>query len=101
MGNQNPYSEEIQWQREKVQKDKQQSIKHTRKTKDRVTRTPLKTAYCINSPQISNSNIMNSVTVTQMYHFNNTCIIYMTLSAIISKSPIIGYSVRYICYVVR
>jgi len=27
----------------KVQKDKQQSTKHTHKTKDRVTRTPLKT----------------------------------------------------------
>jgi hypothetical protein len=27
----------------KVQKDKQRSTKHTRKTKDRVTRTPLKT----------------------------------------------------------
>ena len=26
----------------KVQKDKQRSIKHTHKTKDRVTRTPLK-----------------------------------------------------------
>jgi hypothetical protein len=28
-------------QKEKVQKDKQQSTKHTYKTKDRVTRTPL------------------------------------------------------------
>ena len=28
--------------REKVQKDKQRSTKHTYKTKDRVTRTPLK-----------------------------------------------------------
>ena len=28
---------------EKVQKDKQRSTKHTCKTKDRVTRTPLKT----------------------------------------------------------
>ena len=32
-----------QWPKEKVQKDKQQSTKHTYKTKDRVTRTPLKT----------------------------------------------------------
>jgi hypothetical protein len=32
-----------QWSKEKVQKDKQRSIKHTYKTKDRVTRTPLKT----------------------------------------------------------
>jgi hypothetical protein len=43
-GNQNPYIEEeqtTQWPKEKVQKDKQRSIKHTYKTKDRVTRTPL------------------------------------------------------------
>ena len=45
-GNQNPYIEEeetTQWPKEKVQKDKQRSTKHTFKTKDRVTRTPLKT----------------------------------------------------------
>ena len=30
-----------QWPNEKVQKDKQRSTKHTHKTKDRVTRTPL------------------------------------------------------------
>ena len=44
--NQNPYIEEeqtTQWLKEKVQKDKQRSIKHTYKTKDRVTRTPRKT----------------------------------------------------------
>jgi hypothetical protein len=41
-GNQNPFIEEeqtTQWP-----KEKQRSIKHTHKTKDRVTRTPLKTA---------------------------------------------------------
>ena len=32
-----------QWPKEKVQKDKQRSTKHTYKTKDRVTRSPLKT----------------------------------------------------------
>ena len=45
-GNQNPYIEEeqtTQWPKEKVQEDKQRSTKHTHKTKDRVTRTPLKT----------------------------------------------------------
>jgi hypothetical protein len=45
-GNQTPYIEEeqtIQRPKEKVQKDKQRSTKHTHKTKDRVTRTPLKT----------------------------------------------------------
>jgi LysM repeat protein len=44
-GNRNPYIEEgqkTQWTKEKGQKDKQRSTKHTRKTKDRVTRTPLK-----------------------------------------------------------
>jgi hypothetical protein len=44
-GNQNPYIEEeqkTQWPREKVRKDKQRSAKHTYKTKDRVTRSPLK-----------------------------------------------------------
>jgi hypothetical protein len=44
-GNQNPYIEEeqtTQWLSEQVQKDKQRSTKHTYKTKDRVTRTPLK-----------------------------------------------------------
>ena len=45
-GNQNPYIEEeqtTQWSKENVQKDKQRSTEHTHKTKDRVTRTPLKT----------------------------------------------------------
>jgi hypothetical protein len=40
-GNQNPYIEEeqtTQWPKVKVQEDKQQSTKHTHKTKDRVTR---------------------------------------------------------------
>jgi hypothetical protein len=32
-----------QWPKEKVQKDTQRSTKHSYKTKDRVTRTPLKT----------------------------------------------------------
>ena len=38
---QNPYIEEqtTQWPKEKVQKDKQRSTKHTYKTEDRVTRT--------------------------------------------------------------
>jgi len=44
--NQNPYIEEeqtTQWPKEKVHNDKQWSTKHTYKTKDRITRTPLKT----------------------------------------------------------
>jgi hypothetical protein len=45
-GNENPYIKEeqtTQWPKEKVQKDKQRSAKHTYKSNDRVTRTPLKT----------------------------------------------------------
>ena len=45
-GNQNLYIEEEQtthWPKERVQKDKQRYTKHTHKTKDRVTRAPLKT----------------------------------------------------------
>ena len=55
-GNQNPYIEEehttqwpkeeeqtTQWPKEKAEKDKQRSTKHTHKTKNRVTRTPLRT----------------------------------------------------------
>ena len=45
-GNQNPYIEEeqtTQWPIEKLQKDIQRYIKHTHKTKDQVTRNPLKT----------------------------------------------------------
>ena len=44
--NQKPYIKEektTQWPKEKVQKEKQRSTKHTYKTKDGVTRTPLKT----------------------------------------------------------
>ena len=45
-GNQNLYIEEeqtTQWPKEKIQKDKQRSTKHTHQTRNRVTRTPLKT----------------------------------------------------------
>ena len=45
-GNRNPYIKEEQkthWPKEKEQKDKRRSTKHTYTTKDRVTRTPLNT----------------------------------------------------------
>ena len=48
MSNQNPYIEEeqtMQWSKEKGQKDKQRSTKHTHKTKDGVTLTPLEIVY--------------------------------------------------------
>ena len=37
--------------RKKVQKDKQRSTKHTYKTKDRVTRTPLKIGVSSGAPE--------------------------------------------------
>ena len=40
-----------QWPKEKVQKDKQRSTNHTHKTKDQVTRTPLKTGVNSGSPE--------------------------------------------------
>jgi hypothetical protein len=40
-----------QWPKEKVQKDKQRSTKHTYKTKDRVTRTPVKTGLNSDAPE--------------------------------------------------
>jgi hypothetical protein len=61
-GNQNPYIEEeqtTQWPKEKVHKDKQRSTKHTYKTKDRVTRTPLKTGSEFNHLQSHNSGMKN------------------------------------------
>ena len=44
-GKQNPYIEEqtTKWPKEKIQRNRQRSTKHTHKTKDRKTRTPLKT----------------------------------------------------------
>ena len=53
-GNQNPYIEEEQtthWPKEKVQKNKQRSTKHTYKTKDRVTGTPLKPRVNSGAPE--------------------------------------------------
>jgi hypothetical protein len=41
----------INWHKEKVQKDKQRSTKHTHKTKDRVTRTSLKTGVKLGAPE--------------------------------------------------
>jgi hypothetical protein len=59
-GNHYPYIEEqiTQWPREKGQKDKKQSTQHTYKTKDPVTRTPLKSGVELEcSGRVSNSCI--------------------------------------------
>jgi len=41
----------MQWPNEKVQKAKQRSTKHARKTKDRVARTPLNTGVNSCAPE--------------------------------------------------
>ena len=61
-GNQNPHIEEeqtTQWPKEKAQKEKQRSTKHTHKTKDRVTRTPLKTVTLVSNHVIGHNEDCN------------------------------------------
>ena len=58
-------------QKKTVQKDKQRSTKHTYKTKDRVTRTPLKTGSehrC--SGRVSSSSSMYFYFIIYVYHCN-------------------------------
>ena len=76
--NQNPYIEDdktTQWPKEKGQKDEQRSIKHTYKTKDQVTRTPLKTrgelrcsGRVSSSCSISDTRCVNLVTNPVISH---------------------------------
>jgi hypothetical protein len=64
-GNQNPYIEEEQttlWPKEKVQKDKQRSTKHTYITKDRVTQTSINTGRVNSSCSTSDTHRVNLVT---------------------------------------
>jgi hypothetical protein len=63
-GNQNPYIEEeqtTQWPKERVQKDKQRSTKHTYKTKDRVTRCLIQTIGISLEKQNRNENAIKQV----------------------------------------
>ena len=80
-GNQNPYIEEeqtTQWPKEKVQKDKQWSTKHTYKAKDRhrVTWPPLKTGgefrcswWVSSSCSTSGTRRVNLVTFVQTWWY--------------------------------
>ena len=108
MGNQNLYIEEeqtTQWPKEKVQKDKQRSTKLTYKTKDRVTRTPLKTRgelRCYGRVSSSCSNIdtrrvylvTNPVSSVYNYQSSNKKQICKTGPFLITCSPF-HISVRY------
>ena len=51
-----------QWPKEKVQKHKQPSTKHTHKTKDRVTRNPLKTGDVLRCSESVSSSCFTSDT---------------------------------------
>ena len=65
MDNQNPYIKEeqtIQWPKGKVQKNKQQYAQHTHKTKDRVTRIPLKSGGELRCSERVNSSCSPSGT---------------------------------------
>ena len=78
-GNLNLYIEEeqtTQWPKEKVQKDKQRSTKHTYKTKDRVIQTPLKTGGELRV-MLCNYVIITSI---QMYQCSNNIIANLLMS---------------------
>jgi hypothetical protein len=75
-GNQNLYIEEeqtTQWPKEKVQKNKQRPTKHTYKTKDRATRTPLKTGGELRcSGRVRSSCSINLLhNIIKSYHRHN------------------------------
>ena len=53
---------------EKVQKDKQRSTKHTHTTKDRVTRTPLKTGGELRCSGRVGSSYSTSDTIAPLLH---------------------------------
>ena len=80
MYNQNQYIEEeqtTQWPKEKVQKDKQRSTKHTHKTRDRVIRTPLITwGELIFSCSTSGIRRVNLVTNKRRNMCSNTHFLY-------------------------
>jgi hypothetical protein len=71
-GQSETYIEEqtTQWSKEKVQKDNQRSTKHTYKTKDRVTRTPLKTG----------GELSSSGRVSSSYYISGTRRVYKKVS---------------------
>jgi hypothetical protein len=63
-GNQNPYIEEehtTQWPKEKVQKDKQGSTKHTHKTKHRVAKSiPLTQIHDVSLSWLGTGTLTNT-----------------------------------------
>ena len=95
--NQNPYIEEeqtTQWPKEKVQKDKQRSTKHTYKTKDRVTRTPLK-IYSEIFVHFYFTNVVLSIHIVPLPWFPPIGILYMFVGY--SLMPLIDFFMIDLC----
>ena len=68
MENRNPLIEEemtTKWLKEKVQKDKKRSTKHTHKGKDRVIRNPLKSVVNSDAPEGSPILIFIQIKINQ------------------------------------
>jgi hypothetical protein len=63
---------QLNGQKKKGQKDKQRSTKHTHKTKDRVTRTPLKTGG-----ELGCSGRIGSSCSTSGIRNDNFCLLYL------------------------
>ena len=77
-GNHNPYIKEEQTTKEKVQKDKQRSTKHTYKTKDRVTWTPLKTGG-----ELRCSGRVSRILISPLVSSNSSCSFVLFLLVIV------------------
>ena len=114
-GNQNLYEEEqtTQWPKEKVQKDKQWSTKHAYKTKERVTRTPLKTGDELRcSGRVSSScstsgthriNLVTNPVISHVYTENmvelfRQCWIFIVFHFISLELPIIQVFIAYLLW---
>jgi hypothetical protein len=82
--NQYPYIEEeqtTQWSKEKVEKDKQRSTKHTYTTKDRVTRTPLKIGDELGcSGRVSSSFSTSDTRRVKLISIRNCCKLYWIIT---------------------
>jgi hypothetical protein len=85
------YSEQTTQTKEKVQRDKQRSTKHTHKTEDRVTRTPFKTGVELRcSGRVSSSCSTNEfIPCINWYrcekhekYMKSTCILYRKGSSV-------------------
>jgi hypothetical protein len=96
-GNQNPYIEEeptTQWPKKK---DKQRSTKHTHKTKDLVTRTPLRIGDELMFDVMFNTVITSKSTEYCSPNWKkivNKSVCIIILTCLVSSNPYISYSLE-------